>query len=686
MQMDSNIRPSYFDSAPYPFPHQPAPRPQSGRLAAVNMTNSPYFARTHSHSSSSPSLGHFSPSIRFNSYYSLAQQSPLPQQQSPLPQPLPDYSPYPSDSSAASAESPLSSSTNESPLPEPPIDSMENDTSHVVSDDYYPYIMTDDLVAAGYLFPHAPRAFALSGYVAENPEVYKQPVAAPLPMPLSVAMGYTYSPEVKKFQPLCPPPQPQDPDPQQYNNSLYGSPSTPAAHLTHPAASDPHSYPQDFDAAYQPQAATSSYHGFPASVPQASHACYQQPRQNIKVESISDLVAPYSPPADISNSPNSLAVYDGLFETGSPSNGQHNAGISELAMRYMPSQSNSLSSMSMPVLPAPVPRQAYLGSSIISDCERTCQEQEQQRQALRVQTQGLQEQRTVRPAEVSPVMGFTDLPEPEDEDAEGEPDIAAFNHHGSSSNGGHSSGKRHFIPQGFVQQLGETFLVERDNGFSLDEEEDAAGVDEAGLDDNDDDYRAEEVEDDDGDGDFVPHMRTTSKNTRSLRSRSFSGRNSARYHPYGSELPQPAPKRAAKSPLIAASTLTPGSSSQVGKSRKNARSLPVPVPVPNLTKKSRGRRVPTVNNAGGSGRARGYSDPLGSRIYLCDISGCGKCFARGEHLKRHIRSIHTNEKPHRCPYPGCGKEFSRHDNLGQHMKVHKDLPKLMERMGMVDDV
>ncbi|KAG1747582.1 hypothetical protein EDB19DRAFT_275696 [Suillus lakei] len=132
MQMDSNIRPSYFDSAPYPFPHQPAPRQQSGRSAAVNMTNSPYFARTHSHSSSSPSLGHFSPSIRFNSYYSLAQQSPLPQQQSPHPQPLPDYSPYPSDSSAASAESPLSSSSaNESPLPEPPVDSMENDTSHV---------------------------------------------------------------------------------------------------------------------------------------------------------------------------------------------------------------------------------------------------------------------------------------------------------------------------------------------------------------------------------------------------------------------------------------------------------------------------------------------------------------------------------------------------------------------------
>lgn len=59
-------------------------------------------------------------------------------------------------------------------------------------------------------------------------------------------------------------------------------------------------------------------------------------------------------------------------------------------------------------------------------------------------------------------------------------------------------------------------------------------------------------------------------------------------------------------------------------------------------------------------------------MYLCDVEGCGKCFARGEHLKRHVRSIHTYEKPHTCPYPGCGKDFSRHDNLGQHMRVHKD--------------
>ena len=78
-------------------------------------------------------------------------------------------------------------------------------------------------------------------------------------------------------------------------------------------------------------------------------------------------------------------------------------------------------------------------------------------------------------------------------------------------------------------------------------------------------------------------------------------------------------------------------------------------------------------------------------MYMCKVPGCGKCFARGEHLKRHVRSIHTNEKrarpflcslglcspglcyvAHKCPFPGCGKDFSRHDNLGQHMRVHKN--------------
>ncbi|EIW87216.1 hypothetical protein CONPUDRAFT_45476 [Coniophora puteana RWD-64-598 SS2] len=106
--------------------------------------------------------------------------------------------------------------------------------------------------------------------------------------------------------------------------------------------------------------------------------------------------------------------------------------------------------------------------------------------------------------------------------------------------------------------------------------------------------------------------------------------------------------------------------------RRNSRTLPVPIPVPNLTKKSRGRRVPTVSNGGiWREHSRQGGEHAGARSFTCDVPGCGKCFARGEHLKRHVRSIHTNEKPHKCPHPGCDKEFSRHDNLGQHLKTHK---------------
>lgn len=79
-------------------------------------------------------------------------------------------------------------------------------------------------------------------------------------------------------------------------------------------------------------------------------------------------------------------------------------------------------------------------------------------------------------------------------------------------------------------------------------------------------------------------------------------------------------------------------------------SLPVPIPIPHLTKKSRGRRVPTVTSledlrsaSSGAGRKR-QTVGRGARMYLCEVDGCGKCFARGEHLKRHVRSIHTYEK------------------------------------------
>lgn len=46
--------------------------------------------------------------------------------------------------------------------------------------------------------------------------------------------------------------------------------------------------------------------------------------------------------------------------------------------------------------------------------------------------------------------------------------------------------------------------------------------------------------------------------------------------------------------------------------------------------KSRGRRVSKVTE--------------GQKMFSCTYDGCGKVFKRSEHLKRHIRSIHTLEK------------------------------------------
>ena len=57
--------------------------------------------------------------------------------------------------------------------------------------------------------------------------------------------------------------------------------------------------------------------------------------------------------------------------------------------------------------------------------------------------------------------------------------------------------------------------------------------------------------------------------------------------------------------------------------------------VPYMMKKSRGRKVPT----------RGPSDMQSGGMDRRHICGhCGGQFKRGEHLKRHIRSIHTDDR------------------------------------------
>jgi len=55
-----------------------------------------------------------------------------------------------------------------------------------------------------------------------------------------------------------------------------------------------------------------------------------------------------------------------------------------------------------------------------------------------------------------------------------------------------------------------------------------------------------------------------------------------------------------------------------------------------------------------------------SKTFVCEI--CNRRFRRQEHLKRHYRSLHTQEKPFECNE--CGKKFSRSDNLAQHARTH----------------
>ncbi|KAF6805505.1 zinc finger protein msn2 4 [Colletotrichum sojae] len=55
-----------------------------------------------------------------------------------------------------------------------------------------------------------------------------------------------------------------------------------------------------------------------------------------------------------------------------------------------------------------------------------------------------------------------------------------------------------------------------------------------------------------------------------------------------------------------------------------------------------------------------------SKTFVCEL--CNRRFRRQEHLKRHYRSLHTQDKPFECNE--CGKKFSRSDNLSQHARTH----------------
>ena len=93
--------------------------------------------------------------------------------------------------------------------------------------------------------------------------------------------------------------------------------------------------------------------------------------------------------------------------------------------------------------------------------------------------------------------------------------------------------------------------------------------------------------------------------------------------------------------LVATSTQPPKNTRTVRRPR-----VPPPVPVPHLIKKSRGRRVPEPTEAR-------------ERAHVCAVPGCSKSFARAEHLKRHVLSLHTHEKrmyPFYSTIPPCPRD------------------------------
>lgn len=85
----------------------------------------------------------------------------------------------------------------------------------------------------------------------------------------------------------------------------------------------------------------------------------------------------------------------------------------------------------------------------------------------------------------------------------------------------------------------------------------------------------------------------------------------------------------------------------------------------NQSSGTEGHSAPLPAPANRRGRKQSLTeDP--SKTFVCDL--CNRRFRRQEHLKRHYRSLHTQEKPFECNE--CGKKFSRSDNLAQHARTH----------------
>ncbi|KAH0837863.1 hypothetical protein J3R83DRAFT_6091 [Lanmaoa asiatica] len=302
---DSNAYFAYFAPSLHPLSSSESQASFQGSVGIARMTGSPFPTATQSHSNPPQVFnhGHFSPPVHtISSYRTHSHHSPL--RQTSL-----GYSPYPSDVSAASAESPLSSSSpNESPLPEPPIDNMDNDTNGSCRNGERRLLPLHDVR----------RHFA---YTLDSPELYKQPVSAPLPLNLSVAMGYSWSPEAKKFQPLYPPI--QQIQRQEHSPARYATrPPVPApAHSATRAVSgsaQPFEQAIDEPDLVYPQLPSRHYTSAPTQLMQQFSSGYSL-RQGVSVKQETDIPFPdlYNRSADIAGPSNSFGPFRSLLESGS---------------------------------------------------------------------------------------------------------------------------------------------------------------------------------------------------------------------------------------------------------------------------------------------------------------------------------------------------------------------------------
>jgi 5-methylcytosine-specific restriction endonuclease McrA len=113
------------------------------------------------------------------------------------------------------------------------------------------------------------------------------------------------------------------------------------------------------------------------------------------------------------------------------------------------------------------------------------------------------------------------------------------------------------------------------------------------------------------------------------------------------------------SPIMAAASETEASNSQELNSASPVSSES------HVSSGSESPNTPLPAPANRRGRKQSLTeDP--SKTFVCDL--CNRRFRRQEHLKRHYRSLHTQEKPFECNE--CGKKFSRSDNLAQHARTH----------------